>query len=222
LLSADRTVNRWGELMRIGIIGVGHIGSTLAEHFVRAGHEVVVSNSRGPETLVELVTELGDRASAATAADAVRTAEIVVVSVPFGRHRDLPVEGIAGKVVVDTNNYYPQRDGHFGEIDDDRSTSSELLQQHLSGSRVVKAFNAMYWEHLRDLGRPAGDPGRIGIPISGDDADAKRVVADLIDDIGFDAVDAGSLAQGGRRHQPGGTVYAADLPTAELRAELAA
>jgi 8-hydroxy-5-deazaflavin:NADPH oxidoreductase len=206
--------------MRIGIIGAGHIGRTVAAHFVRAGHDVVVSNSRGPETLEDLVAELGDHASAGTPAEAARTGEVVVVSIPFGRLRKLPADDLARKIVVDTNNYYPQRDGHFEELDEDHATSSEVLQARL-GARVVKALNAMYWEHLRDYGKPAGDPGRIGIPISGDDAEAKRVVAGLIDEIGFDAVDAGTLADGGRKHQPGAAVYAADLPTEELRSLLA-
>jgi hypothetical protein len=207
--------------MRIAIIGVGHIGSTLAKHFVAAGHDVVVSNSRGPDTLAELVAQLGDHASAATTADAARAGELIVISVPFGRFRELPVDGLEGKVVVDTNNYYPQRDGRFEELDDDRSTSSELLQAHLKGARVVKAFNAMYWERLRDEAKPAGDPERIGILIASDDADAKLTVAELIDEIGFDAVDTGSLGEGGRRFQPGADLYAADLPAAELRAQLA-
>jgi predicted dinucleotide-binding enzyme len=205
--------------LRIGIIGAGHIGRTLAAHFVRAGHDVVVSNSRGPETLQDLASELGSRASAGTPEEAARC-DVVVVSVPYGRLRDLPTEDLRRKIVVDTNNYYPQRDGHFEELDDDRATSSELLQAQL-GARVVKAFNAMYWEHLRDYGRAVGDPDRLGIPISGDDTHAKRVVAGLIDEIGFDAVDAGSLANGSRKHQPGAPAYAADLRTAELRALLA-
>jgi len=189
--------------MRIGIIGAGHIGGTLASHFIGAGHEVAVSNSRGPEILADLVTELGGRARAMTAQDAARFGDVVVVSVPFGRYRELPTEGLAGKVVIDTNNYYPGRDGHFPELDTDRTTSSELLQAHLPGARVVKAFNAIYWQNLRDLGQPSGDPQRLGIPISGDDAAAKRDVAELIDQIGFDTVDAGTLAEGGRKHQPG-------------------
>lgn len=206
--------------MRIGIIGAGHIGRALAAHLVRAGHEVVLSNSREPETLRELVAELGDRAGAGTPAEAARAGEVVVVSIPFGRFRELPASDLRGKIVVDTGNYYPQRDGHFEELDDDHTTSSELLQTHL-GARVVKAFNAMYWEHLRDFAKPAGDPERIGVPISGDDEEAKRVVAGLVDDIGFDPVDAGTLADGGRKHQPGARAYAADLPTEELHALLA-
>jgi predicted dinucleotide-binding enzyme len=207
--------------MKVGIIGAGHIGGTLARRFADAGHEVAVSNSRGPETLSGLVEELGARAQAVTAAEAARFGDVVVVSVPFGRYREVPTDGMAGKVVIDTNNYYPQRDGRFEELDSDRTTSSELLQAHLPGAHVVKAFNAILWSRLRDEGRPGGDGERLGIPISGDDEQAKRTVAELIDEIGFDAVDAGTLADGGRKHQPGTPAYTNGLPTAELRARLA-
>ena len=203
--------------MKIGIIGAGNIGGTLARHFARAGHELAVSNSRGPETLRDLVAELGEPARATTPAEAVEFGEVVVVSIPLGRYRELPAEGAEGKVVIDTNNYYPNRDGHFEELDSDATTSSELLQAHMKGARVVKAFNAIYWEHLRDQSRPSGDPKRIGIPISGDDAQAKRTVAKLIDEIGFDAVDMGTLAEGGRRYQPGTPVYTSDLQASKLR-----
>jgi 8-hydroxy-5-deazaflavin:NADPH oxidoreductase len=208
--------------MKIGIIGAGRIGATLARLFVDAGHEVAVSNSRGPATLAPVVEELGPRAQAMTAAEAARFGEVVVVSVPFGRYRELPAEGVAGKAVIDTNNYYPQRDGRLEELDSDNTTSSELLQAHLPGSRVVKAFNAILWSRLRDDGRPAGDGERVGIPISGDDEEAKRTVAELIDQIGFDGVDAGTLAEGGRKHQPGTSAYTEGLHTEELRVRLAA
>jgi 8-hydroxy-5-deazaflavin:NADPH oxidoreductase len=208
--------------MRIGIIGAGHIGGTLAKLFVDVGHEVAVSNSRGPETLVSLVEGLGERAQATTTAEAARFGEVVVVAIPMGRYREVPTDAVTGKVVIDGNNYYPQRDGHFEDLDSDRTTSSELLQAHLPDARVVKAFNAIQWMRLRDDGRPAGDPERLGIPISGDDEDAKRTVAELIDQIGFDPVDAGTLAEGGRQHQTGGPAYTQGLPTAELRARLAA
>jgi predicted dinucleotide-binding enzyme len=208
--------------MRIGIIGAGHIGGTLARLFIDGGHEVAVSNSRGPETLESLVEELGDRARTTTAADAALFGDVVVVSVPFGRYRELPTESVGGKVVIDTNNYYPQRDGHFEELDSNRITSSELLQAHLPGAWVVKAFNAIQWKRLRDNGRPAGDPERLGIPISGDDDEAKQTVAALIDQIGFDPVDAGTLAEGGRKHQTDAPAYTQGVRTAELRALLAA
>jgi len=139
----------------------------------------------------------------------------------MGRYREVPTDAVAGKVVIDTNNYYPQRDGHLEELDSDHTTSSELLQAHLPGSRVVKAFNAIQWMRLRDDGRPAGDPERLGIPISGDDQAAKRTVSELIDQIGFDPVDAGTLAEGGRKHQTGAPAYTQGLPTAALRARLA-
>jgi predicted dinucleotide-binding enzyme len=208
--------------MKIGIIGAGHIGGTLARHFVHTGHQVAVSNSRGPATLRALVESLGARAQAMTAAEAAEFGDVVVVSIPLGRYRELPTEGVAGKVVIDTNNYYPQRDGHFAELDSDRTTSSELLQAHLPDARVVKAFNAIQWEHLRDDGRPTGDPARVGIPISGDDEEAKRAVAQLIDQIGFDAVDAGTLAAGGRKHQPGSPAYTMGVRSGELRSRLGA
>jgi len=203
--------------VRIGIIGVGHIGGTLAAHFVAAGHEVAISNSRGPESLAGSF----EGAQPMTVEAAERFGEIVVVSIPLGRYREVPTDSVAGKVVIDTNNYYPQRDGQIPELDDDSTTSSELLQAHLPDARVVKAFNAIVWTKLRDEGRPAGDPDRVGIPISGDDEQAKRAVAELIDEIGFDAVDAGTLAEGGRKHQVGAPAYTQGLPTAELRARLA-
>jgi predicted dinucleotide-binding enzyme len=206
--------------MKIGLIGAGNIGGTLAKLFARAGHDVAVSNSRGPDTLRELETELGERGRAVTAEEAADFGDVVVVAVPFGRYRELPATGMTGKVVIDANNYYPERDGTFTELDEDRTTGSELLQAHLGDARVVKAFNAIYYLKLRDEGRPAGAPGRLGIPISGDDADAKRVVAELIDQIGFDAVDAGALGDGGRLHQPGTSVYGRLLTAEQIRAAL--
>ncbi|MEE6263882.1 NADPH-dependent F420 reductase [Plantactinospora sonchi] len=207
--------------MRIGIVGTGHVGGTLARLFSKAGHEVVVANSRGPETLRGLTGELGGRVRAANAADAARFGDVVVVSVPFGRYADLPAEEMSGKTVIDTGNYYPERDGHHQDLDQDRTTSSELLQQRLSGARVVKAFNAMRWDHLRDFGRQSSAQRRYGIPVSGDDPGAKRQVADLVEQVGFEPVDAGSLAEG-RRHQPGTEVYLADLTGAELHGRLGA
>jgi 8-hydroxy-5-deazaflavin:NADPH oxidoreductase len=202
--------------MRIGIVGAGNIGGTLAGHFAAAGHEVALANSRGPETLGDL--PVGVRP--VTADEALRFAEVAVVAIPLHAVAALPADAAAGKVVVDANNYYASRDGNVAELDGDRTTSSELLQGHLRGSRVVKAFNTMRAQTLRDAGRPAGDPERLAIPISGDDPEAKRVVIGLIDEIGFDAVDAGSLAEGGRKHQPGAAVYGAELTAPELRSAL--
>ena len=203
-------------LLKIGVIGAGHIGGTLAARLVAAGHEVAISNSRGPETLQGAV----DGARPMTVDDAARFGEVLVVSIPFGRYRQVPADAVDGKLVIDTNNYYPQRDGHFPELDEGNTTSSELLQEHLPDAHVVKAFNAISWTNLRDAGRPAGDPERLGIPLSGDDEGAKRTVAELIDEIGFDPVDAGTLAQGGRKHQVDAPAYGKGLPTAELRSRL--
>jgi predicted dinucleotide-binding enzyme len=193
-------------MTRIGIIGAGHIGGTLARLFTSAGHEVAVANSRGPETLADLVAELGPSARAATPAEAAAWGEVVVVSVPLHRYAEVPAAGLDDKVVIDTNNYYPQRDGQIVDLDEDTTTSSELLAAHLPGAHVVKAFNQIQWEHLRDDGRPAGSPDRTALPIAGDDARAKSVVAGLIDDIGYDAVDMGPLSAG-RLFQPGGVLH---------------
>lgn len=182
----------------IGLIGSGHIGSALARLAVAAGHEVVLSNSRGPETLSDLVAELGPLARAATAQEAAAAGEIVVVTVPFNAYRQVPVEPLRGKVVIDTNNYYPERDGQVAELDNESTTVSELLQQHLPESHVVKAFNNINFAHLAELPRPAGSPERSAIPIAGDDAAAKEQVTAFIDSIGYDVVDAGPLAEGWR------------------------
>ncbi|MDO8210368.1 NADPH-dependent F420 reductase [Conexibacter sp. CPCC 206217] len=205
---------------RIGIVGAGHIGGTLAQLFSAAGHEIALANSRGPETLEATIAGLGPRARAATVADALRFGGVAVVSIPLGRIDELPADGVGGTIVIDTNNYYPQRDGQIAELDADAISSSGLLQRHLPDARVVKAFNAIYWENLRDRGRAAGDPERLAIPISGDDADAKQLVARLIDEIGFDAVDAGTLEEGGRKHQPDTPPYGARVGAEELRGML--
>jgi 8-hydroxy-5-deazaflavin:NADPH oxidoreductase len=207
--------------VRIGLIGAGKIGGTLARLFVAQGHEVALSNSRGPETLAELVAEIGPSARAVTPAEAAEFGEVVVVSVPLGRYQEVPTAGMAGKTVIDTNNYYPQRDGHISPLDDDSTTSAELLAKHLPDAHVVKAFNQIRWDHLGGKGKPAGTPGRIGIPIAGDDAGAKQVVIDLIDQIGFDAVDTGPLATG-RLFQPNTSLYVADVTADKIRAVVAA
>jgi hypothetical protein len=190
----------------IGLIGSGHIGSTVARLAVDAGHDVVLSNSRGPETLADLVAELGPHARAATAAEAAAAGEIVVVTVPLKAYREVPVEPLHGKVVIDTNNYYSQRDGRIAELDDGSTTSSELLQAHLPESHVVKAFNNISFAHLGSLQRPAGDPERSALAIAGDDDAAKRTVAEFLDSIGYDAHDAGVLSEGWR-FQPDTPAY---------------
>jgi predicted dinucleotide-binding enzyme len=182
----------------IGLIGSGNIGSTVARLAVDAGHDVVLSNSRGPETLTALVDQLGPRARAATAAEAAAAGDIVVVTVPLKAYRQVPVEPLHGKVVIDTNNYYPDRDGHIAELDDESTTTSELLQAQLPESRVVKAFNNIYVSHLGSLQRPAGDPERSALAIAGDDEAARRTVTDFLDSIGYDAYDVGPLSEGWR------------------------
>jgi 8-hydroxy-5-deazaflavin:NADPH oxidoreductase len=192
----------------IGLIGSGNIGSTVARLAVDAGHDVVLSNSRGPETLTDLVAELGPHARAATAADAAAAGDIVVVTIPLKAYREVPVEPLRGKVVIDTNNYYPERDGRIAELDDASATSSELLQAHLPDSHVVKAFNNIYFGHLGSLQRPAGSPERSALAIAGDDEEAKRTVTQFLDSIGYDAYDAGPLAEGWR-YQPDTPAYGA-------------
>jgi predicted dinucleotide-binding enzyme len=206
--------------MRIGLIGSGNIGGTLARLWVSLGHEVWLSNSRGPETLANLAAEMGPAAHASTAAEAAEQGEVVVVSVPFGRFRDIPAAPLAGKVVIDTNNYYPQRDGQWPELDDGSTTSSELLAAHLGDSaHVVKAFNTIYFKQLLEDGQPAGAPGRRALPIAGDDPAAKATVTTLLDELGYDAVDAGPLAEG-RRFQPDTPPYGPRMTAAELREAL--
>jgi predicted dinucleotide-binding enzyme len=205
----------------IGIIGAGHIGSQLARLAVRSGYNVVIANSRGPETLSALIAELGPKARAATAVDAAKAGDIVVVSVPLKNYRQVPVEPLAGKVVIDTNNYYPQRDGHIPELDNESTTTAELLQAHLPTSKVVKAFNHIYAAELTTHGQPPGTKNRRALAIAGDDKDAKAIVTHLIDQFGFDTVDAGPLKEGWRiqRDTPG---YGPRRTADELRQDLAA
>jgi predicted dinucleotide-binding enzyme len=207
--------------MTIGLIGAGHIGSQVARLAVRSGHSVVISNSRGPETLADLVKELGASARAATPAEAAAAGDLVVVTVPLKAYREVPVAPLAGKVVIDTNNYYPERDGRIPELDNESTTTSELLQAHLRQSKVVKAFNHIYAVQLTTDGTPAGTPNRRALVIAGDDAAAKAVVTTLLDEFGFDTVDAGPLAESWRiqRDTPG---YGPRRNAEELRRDLAA
>ena len=177
----------------LGIIGAGHIGSNVARAAIAAGYDVVISNSRGPETLTDLIAELGPKARAATASDAAQAADLALVAVPLGKYKNVPVEGLAGKVVMDANNYYPQRDGRIPALDNNENTTSGLLQEHLHTSKVVKAFNNIRAADIPTTGGPAGTPGRRALPIAGNDADARAQVAKFLDDIGFDAVDLGTL-----------------------------
>jgi predicted dinucleotide-binding enzyme len=205
----------------IGFVGAGNIGSQVARLAIASGYNVVVSNSRGPETLASLIAELGPTARAATPADAAKAGDIVVVSVPLKNYRAVPVEPLQNKIVIDTNNYYPQRDGQIAELDNESTTTAELLQGHLPTSKVVKAFNHIYAAQLTTDGRPAGTPNRRALVIAGDDSDAKAVVTRLLDQFGFDTVDAGPLKEGWRiqRDTPG---YGPRRNAQELRKDLAA
>jgi 8-hydroxy-5-deazaflavin:NADPH oxidoreductase len=182
----------------IGFIGSGNVGQAIARRAIAAGHSVVMSNSRGPETLARLVAALGPPARAAMSAAAGDAADIAVVAIPFRSLEAVPVRPLAGKIVIDAGNYYPPRDGHVAEIDDGTTTSSELLAVRLPTSKVVKAFNTIIAAQIVEHATPAGTPHRRALPIAGDDASAKRVVTNLIDEIGFDVVDAGPLAEGWR------------------------
>ncbi len=205
----------------IGLIGAGNIGSQLARLAVAHGYNVVISNSRGPETLSSLVAELGPKARAATAVDAAKAGDIVVVTIPLKAINSVPVEPLKGKIVIDTDNYYPQRDGHIPELDNESMTTSELLQRHLPQAKVVKAFNHIYAAQLTTDGKPARTPNRRALAIAGDDAEARATVARLIDDFGFDVVDMGPLKESWRiqRDTPG---YGPRRNAEELRRDLAA
>ncbi len=207
--------------MKIGIIGAGQIGGTLTRRLSQLGHQVSVANSRGPASLAELTKETGARA--VTAAEAARAGEVVVVTIPEAKIRDLPKDLFAGVpsevVVVDTGNYYPrERDGRIDEIEAGM-TESRWVERHL-GRPVVKAFNNIYARHLLESGRPAGSAGRIALPVAGDDARAKQIVLQFVDQLGFDGVDAGGLDDSWRQ-QPGTPVYATDFDSAGVSRGLA-
>ena len=204
--------------MNIGIIGSGKIGGTAAHLFVRGGHDVVISNSRGPASLASVVEDLGSKARAATIDEASSFGDVVLVAVPFGKYQTLPGKPLEGKVVVDAMNYYEQRDGRieFGDL-----TSTELVARHLPRARLIKAFNTMYYETLASQGRldvPVED--RLALFVAGDDAKAKGVVSHLIEEIGFAPIDTGSLHDGGRRQQPGSSIYNHPMTAREARTVL--
>jgi len=178
----------------IGFIGSGQIGATVARLAISVGYDVVMSNSRGPDTLNGVIAALGPRASAATAAEAAARADYVLVAVPLKNYPQVPVAELAGKIVMDADNYYPARDGHIVALDQNEATTSGLLQEHLPQSQVVKAFNHIFWKHLGSQGLPSDAPRRRALVIAGDDAEARKWVTGFIDEIGFDVVDAGPLA----------------------------
>ena len=179
----------------LGIIGSGNIGSGVARLAVAAGLNVVIANSRGPESLQDLVAELGPLAQAGTVEDAAERGDAVVLSIPLKAVQDLPEGLLAGKVVLDTSNYYPSRDGRIAELDAGTVTTSELVSSWLPGARYVKAFNNILAHHLPQLARPAGTDERSALPIAGDDEQAKAEAAALIDALGYDTVDAGPLSE---------------------------
>ena len=205
--------------MQVGIIGAGFIGRAIAQLAVESGNDAMVSNSRGPETLVSIPSGIG--AKIGTVADAARFGEVVLVAIPFNAVGSLPAEALAGKIVMDANNYYPERDGQVAELDDRLVTTSGLLARQLPQSRVVKAFNAILARDLMKGGRLPGSLERRALPIAGDDPGAKRIVAGLQEQFGFDVVDAGTLADSWRfeRAKP---AYCTPMNAADLRLALAA
>ncbi|MBM3717099.1 MAG: NADP oxidoreductase [Actinobacteria bacterium] len=188
----------------VGIIGAGNIGLALARGFVDHGYDIVIANSRGPETLADLVGELGEHARAATAQDAAQAGDIVVVTVPLKAYTEIPAAPLAGKTVLDTNNYYWERDGRIAALDEKRTTTSQLLQEHLPESTVVKAFNHIPAADILTDGSPAGTPGRRALATSSDSEEAVALVTRIYDEFGFDTVTVGPLAESWRveRDQP--------------------
>ena len=204
----------------IGIIGAGHIGSQIARKSVQLGYDVVISNSRGPETLAGLVAELGSHARAATAGEAAAAADFAVVTVPLKSYRDVPADALAGKIVIDTNNYYWERDGHIPALDDGEATTSGLLQEHLADSRVAKGFNHIAAPDITTDGTPAGTENRRALATASDHADASALVTGLYDEFGFDTINIGPLSESWRveRDRP---AYVVRQNAAELAANLA-
>lgn len=182
----------------LGIIGAGHIGSQVARVAVANGYDVVIANSRGPETLADLVEELGPRAKAATAEDAAAAADVAVVTVPLRAIDALPAAELAGKIVLDTNNYYFERDGHIEALDKGETTTSELVQRALPDSKIAKAFNHIFAAEITTDGKPAGAPNRRALATAGDDAEAVAFATRFYDEAGFDTVNVGPLSESWR------------------------
>ncbi|BCW60864.1 NADP oxidoreductase [Arthrobacter sp. StoSoilB20] len=204
----------------IGIIGAGHIGSQIARKAVELGYDVVISNSRGPETLGELVAELGPRARAATPGEAAAAGDFAVVTVPLKNYQDIPVEPLEGKIVIDTNNYYWERDGRIPELDNGQATTSGLLQKHLPTSKVAKGFNHIFAKDITTDGTPAGTPNRRALATASDFPDAAGLVTKLYDEFGFDTVNIGPLEDSWRveRDRP---AYVVRQTAVELQDNLA-
>ncbi len=203
-----------------GIIGAGNIGSQVARAVIALGHDVVIANSRAPETLSGLIDELGPQARAATAQEAAAAAEVAVVTVPLRALSAIPVEPLAGKIVLDTNNYYWERDGRFPELDQGEATTSGLLQEHLPTSKVVKAFNHIPAKQITKAGTPAGTPDRLALATSSNYPEAVAFVTELYDALGFDTVDVSPLSESWRveRDRP---AYVIRQNREELAANLA-
>ena len=204
----------------IGIIGAGHIGSQVARKAVELGYDVVISNSRGPETLTDLVAELGPKARAATAAEAAAAGDFAVVTVPLKNYKDIPVEPLAGKIVIDTNNYYWERDGRIPALDNGEATTSGLLQEHLPDSKVAKGFNHIMARDITTDGSPAGTEDRRALATASDYPEAAELVTRLYDEFGFDTVDVGPLSESWRveRDRP---AYVKRQTAGELKDNLA-
>lgn len=204
--------------MKIGIIGAGFVGRVVGKLAVKAGHQVMLSNSRGPQTLFSLRHGIG--CEVGTVDEAAAFGDIVVIAIPLAAYRSVPVAPLAGKVVIDTDNYYPDRDGAIVELDAGETTTSELLALHLPTARIVKAFNAIPMNDLERDGRPAGSPERRALPIAGDDTEGKAIAAALYEEFGFDVVDVGPLLEGWRfeRDMP---AYCVPMNKADLQATLA-
>lgn len=203
-----------------GIIGAGHIGSQVARAALAHGHQVVIANSRGPETLSDLIAELGPNARAATAAEAGAVGDVVVVTVPLGALNQVPVEPLAGKIVLDTNNYYFERDGHISALDEGTTTTSQMVQAHLPASKVAKAFNHILYSDITTDGQPPGAENRRALATASDFDDAAAFVTSFYDEIGFDTVNIGPLSESWRveRDRP---AYVVRQNAAELTANLA-
>jgi predicted dinucleotide-binding enzyme len=204
----------------IGIIGSGHVGSNLAKAAIAHGYDVVLSNSQGPDSLAGLVSELGPRASAATAAEAGAAGDFAIVAIPLATIDQVPVEPLAGKVVIATVNYFPQRLGHVPEIDDGTTTAPGLLQAHLPTSKVVRAFSMIDAGDMSGDGHPEGDPKRRALALAGDDPAAKQLVAGLYNEFGFDALDIGGLGESWRI-DAGQPAFVVRQNLAELKANVA-
>jgi 8-hydroxy-5-deazaflavin:NADPH oxidoreductase len=205
----------------IGFIGSGHVGSNLAQAAIAHGYDVVLSNIKGPDSLADLVSGLGPHASAATPAEAAATSDFAIVAIPVTTIDQIPAEPLAGKVVVATVNYFPQRDGPITEIDNGTTTVPGLLQAHLPASRVVRAFNMINAGEMSGDGHPEGDPKRRALALSGDDPAAKQLVASLYNEFGFDALDIGGLGESWRL-DPGQPAFVVPQNLAELKANVAA